>query len=247
MLLQPALYLIPVNISPAPFEDVFPAYNLQVIKGISHFIVENIRSARRFIKKYVPESDISKLSFFELNGHTDEKEIYNFLDPLRKGEPMGVMSEAGCPGVADPGAQVVRIAQEEKLKVIPLIGPSSILLALMASGMNGQNFSFSGYLPVEASMREKKIKEYEQMSSRLDMTWIFIETPYRNGKLLETFLKVLRPQTQLCVAINITDPEKESIITRSVAQWRNERKELPKDPALFLIYAQDEKKRFKRK
>lgn len=239
----PALYLLPTNISEAPFADFFPAGNLTIISEIRHFIVENVRTARRFIKRCVPDADISSLTFYELNGHTDERMITSYLDPLRKGEPIGVMSEAGCPGIADPGASVVRIAQEENLKVIPLAGPSSILMGLMASGMNGQRFAFNGYLPVDGKEREKKIREYESLSSRMDMTQIFIETPYRNRQLMEALLKTLHPETLLCVAISVTDPEKESILTKTVSKWKSIRTELPKEPALFLIYSDSSNRR----
>lgn len=236
MNLQTALYLLPVSISDAPLEDVLPASTILTIGNIRHFIVEDVRTARRFIKKCNPDADISSLTFNELNEHTAEHEVSSFLQPLRNGEAMGVMSEAGCPGVADPGALAVRIAQMEGFKVIPLVGPSSILLALMGSGLNGQKFSFHGYLPVETNEREKKIRELEIISQREDMTQIFIETPYRNMKMFESLMKILHPETLLCVAVGITDPEKERIITKTVAEWRKSKTNLGKVPSIFLFY-----------
>lgn len=231
-----ALYLLPVGISDAPLDDVLPAMNIEILKGIRYFIVENVRTARRFIKKCHPAADISSLTFYELNGFTPEAEVSGFLEPLRRGEAMGVMSEAGCPGVADPGALPVRIAQKEGFRVIPLVGPSSILLSLMASGFNGQNFAFHGYLPVGDSERERKIKELESEGLRRDMTQIFIETPYRNQKMFESLLKTLRTDTLLCVSSAVTDPLKQSIITKSVGDWKAGCQEIGKVPTIFLFY-----------
>lgn len=232
-----ALYMIPVAISESEIESVLPDYNKEIISGLSHFIVENVRTARRFLKKVDRNIDISRLTFYELNAHTPDHEIFGYLDALRRGVPMGLMSEAGCPGVADPGADVVRIAQTEGLRVIPLVGPSSILLSLMASGLNGQRFSFQGYLPVDNAERNKTIRELEQMSIRHDMTQIFIETPYRNQKMFESLLKNLRDETLLCVASAITSPEKESIVTHRVNLWKKEKVNLEKEPTIFLFYS----------
>lgn len=234
--LQTALYMIPVPISDADWHMVLPNYNKEIITGIRHFIVENIRTARRFLKKIDSSIEISELTFYELNGHTSENEISSYLSALRKGEAMGVMSEAGCPGVADPGAKVVKLAQLEGYRVIPLVGPSSILMALMASGMNGQKFMFHGYLPVTDTDREKSIKDLEAQSRRQDMTQIFIETPYRNNKMMESLLKHLHGDTLLCVARGITDPQNESIITLPVKKWREKQWEIGKVPTIFLIY-----------
>ena len=229
--------MIPVPISGGSITDVLPAGDLEIIKGIKHFIVENIRTSRRFLKKMDPSIDISQLTFYELNNHTSENEISSYLLALRNGAPMGVMSEAGCPGIADPGALVVRLAQEEGLRVIPLVGPSSIILSLMASGLNGQKFSFHGYLPVKDSEREKTIKELESLSHRFDTTQIFIETPYRNEKILGSLLKNLNGNTLLCVASNINDPFTEKIITKPVKKWKSEGMKLEKVPTIFLFYA----------
>lgn len=228
--------MIPVPISDGKIPDFLPAGNIEIIKEIQYFIVENIRTARRFLKKIDPAFDISKLTFYELNGHTREDEITSYLEALRKGKPVGVMSEAGCPGVADPGASVVRIAQSEGLKVIPLVGPSSILLSLMASGLNGQRFSFQGYLPLNDKERDKAIKDLETQSRRCDMTQIFIETPYRNRQIMESLLKNLSSETLLCVASNVTNELTGSIVTKTVNQWKEEGYVVMKAPAIYLFY-----------
>lgn len=230
-----ALYLIPVPISDAPAADVLPEAVGTAISHIRHYIVENVRTARRFIKRIDRNADIGAMTFHELNGHTDPEDIPSMLDALRKGEPMGVMSEAGCPGVADPGSQVVEIAQREGLRVIPLAGPSSILMSLMASGFNGQGFAFNGYLPIDHEARRRKIRELETLAGK-GMTQIFIETPYRNNKLIAMLAETLRPGTKLCVASGITDPERESIITLPANKWATRRYDYAKTPAIFLIY-----------
>lgn len=244
-MLEPALYLIPVTLGDTPIEQVLPAYNKEVILGIRHFIVENIRSARRFLKKVDSSIDIDALSFFELNQHTDRKLIDAYLNPLREGNPVGIISEAGCPAVADPGADIVALAQRNGLRVIPLVGPSSIILSVMASGFNGQSFAFHGYLPIEEGMRAQRLKQLESRIYSEDQTQLFIETPYRNLKMMQTLLQVLRPQTRISLAADITCPD-ESIRTRTVSEWKNllgaarseeERQKLvPRCPAIFLLY-----------
>lgn len=236
MTYSPALYLIPVNISDAPPEHVLPAINIEIVKEIRHFIVENVRTARRFLRRCDREFDIEGSTFHELNGHTDLKDVSSWLEPLRRGESVGVMSEAGCPAVADPGSYAVEIAQREGLKVVPLVGPSSIILSLMASGMNGQGFSFNGYLPIEDDARRKAIRNLESLSGKLDMTQIFIETPYRNNRMVATLAETLQRDTMLCVAADITDVEKESIITLPAAEWKKREYDYSKRPAIFLIY-----------
>ncbi len=237
MKLATALYLVPVNISDAPLRDTLPEGNLDVLRGLRHIIVENVRTARRFLKRCDPAFDIAAVTFHELNRHTDPADVSAYLDPLRAGEPVGVMSEAGCPAVADPGALAVSIAQREGLRVIPLVGPSSILMALMASGFNGQGFSFNGYLPIDAREREKKIRDLEALSRKLDMTQIFIETPYRNNRMVESLCHTLKGDTLICVACDITDPEKESIRTLPASRWKREKYDFDKRPAIFLIYS----------
>ncbi len=237
MKLTTALYLVPVNISDAPFCDVLPEGNLSILKGLRHIIVENVRTARRFLKRCDPGFDIGAVTFYELNRHTDPMDVSGYLEPLRRGEPMGVMSEAGCPAVADPGALPVSIAQREGLRVIPLVGPSSILMALMASGFNGQGFTFNGYLPIEPKEREHKVRELENISRKSSMTQIFIETPYRNNRMVESLARTLKGDTLLCVACDITDPEKESIKTLPASKWKNAKYDYDKRPAIFLLYA----------
>lgn len=174
--------MIPVSISDAAPSDFIPAGNIGLVAGIRHFIVENVRTARRFLRRCDPSFPIGDCTFCELNGHTDPNEIHSFLEPLRKGQPVGMMSEAGCPGVADPGASVAAIAQREGLKTVPLAGPSSILMSLMASGFNGQGFSFNGYLPISDAEKAKRVRELESTAAKTGMTQIFIETPYRNNR-----------------------------------------------------------------
>ena len=235
MSIQPALYLIPVTISDAPIDSVLPPGNLEVARSIRHFIVENVRTARRFLRRCDRTFPIDEVTFYELNSHTDLSEVSSYLDPLRGGHPMGVMSEAGCPAVADPGALPVSIAQREGLKVVPLVGPSSILMALMASGFNGQGFSFHGYLPVGDAERARRIRELEQLSIRSGMTQIFIETPYRNNRMIRTLAETLRGSTLVSVASSLTDPEKESALTLPASAWRNREYNYDKQPAIFLI------------
>ena len=199
-----ALYLLPVTLGDTAIEKVLPAYNKEIILQIKHFIVEDVRSARRFLKKVDRDIDIDGLTFYPLNKHTSPDALSGYLRPLEEGHSMGVISEAGCPAVADPGADVVAIAQRKHLKVVPLVGPSSIILSVMASGFNGQSFAFHGYLPIEPAERIKRLKELEQRAYNEQQTQLFIETPYRNNKMAEDILKTCRPQTQLCIAANIT-------------------------------------------
>lgn len=236
MPLDAALYLIPVGMSDSPIDHYLPAHNVEITRQIKHFIVENVRTARRFLKKCDKTINIDELTFYELNNHTDLSEVESYLAALAEGQPIGVMSEAGCPAVADPGALPVAIAQRKGYKVVPLVGPSSILMAQMASGFNGQGFAFNGYLPIETSARNQKIKELENDAYRKDMTQIFIETPYRNNRLIETLCKTLRPDTLLCVASAITDSDHESIVTLKVKQWAKRKYNYDKIPTIFLIY-----------
>ena len=233
--METALYLLPVTLGDTPLENVLPTYNTEIISGISHFIVEDIRSARRFLKKVDSSIDIDSLTFYPLNKHTSPEDIAGYLKPLVNGASMGVISEAGCPAVADPGADVVAIAQQKRLKVVPLVGPSSIILSVMASGFNGQSFAFHGYLPIEAGERTKKLKSLEQRAYTEDQTQLFIETPYRNHKMLEDILLNCRPQTKLCIAANITCAG-EYIQTRTVKEWKGNIPELAKIPCIFLLY-----------
>ena len=234
-MMQAVLYLIPVTLGETEHSRVLPAYNREVILTLKYFIVENVRTARRFLKKAEPSIVIDDLSFVELNEHTSPEVISSMLAPMAVGESVGVMSEAGCPAIADPGADIVAIAQHKGYRVVPLVGPSSILMALMASGFNGQSFTFHGYLPVEASKRAERIKVLETRMYAENETQIFIETPYRNNKLLEELVRVCRPSTRLCVASEITC-EDEFICTRPVKEWTKKMPDLNKKPAIFLLY-----------
>lgn len=234
--METALYLIPVTLGDTAIEAVLPAANKEVIVGIRHFIVEDVRSARRFLKKVERTIDIDSLTFYELNKHTPAEAISGYLTALQQGQPMGVISEAGCPAVADPGADVVAIAQRKGLRVIPLVGPSSIILSVMASGFNGQSFAFNGYLPIEPAERVKRLKQLEQRIYTEHQTQLFIETPYRNHKLLDDILQHCRPQTRLCIAANITCPG-EYIRTRTIQAWKQQPPiDLNKIPCIFLLY-----------
>lgn len=230
-----ALYLLPVTLGDTSVESVLPSYNKEIISGIRHFIVEDVRSARRFLKKVNHEIDIDSLVFYPLNKHTSPEDISGYLKPLQAGMSMGIISEAGCPAVADPGADVVALAQQKNLKVVPLVGPSSIILSVMASGFNGQSFAFHGYLPIEPVERIKRIKQLEQRIYNENQTQLFIETPYRNNKMLEDIIRNCRPQTKLCVAANITC-EGEYIRTKTIKEWQGKIPDLSKIPCIFLIY-----------
>lgn len=234
--METALYLLPVTLGDTAIDKVLPAYNAGIIREIKHFIVEDVRSARRFLKKVDREIDIDTLSFYPLNKHTSPEDISGYLNPLAEGHSMGVISEAGCPAVADPGADVVAMAQRRNLKVVPLVGPSSIILSVMASGLNGQSFAFHGYLPIEPNERSKRLKELEGRIYSEHQTQLFIETPYRNHKMLDDILKACRPQTKLCIAANITC-EGEYIKTRTVKEWKGTAlPDLSKIPCIFLLY-----------
>lgn len=232
---KPSLFLIPVMLGETPVDQVIPTYNTRVISQLKYFIVENVRSARRFLKACNPEIEIDALTFYELNKHTDRNSISDYLLPMKKGESVGVISEAGCPAVADPGADVVAIAQQKGYKVVPLVGPSSMLMAIMASGFNGQSFAFHGYLPIDAGERAKKLKQLESRSYNEDQTQLFIETPYRNQKLADDILQHCKPQTRLCIAMNISC-EDEYIVTRRVKAWKGNLPDMHKKPCVFLIY-----------
>lgn len=233
--MNPALYLIPNLLGETPTDQVLPPYNRDIILGIRHFIVEDVRTARRFLKLVDRSIDIDQLTFYTLNKHTNPDEVASMLRPLEEGSSMGVISEAGCPAVADPGADVVAIAQRKGLKVVPLVGPSSIILAVMGSGFNGQSFAFNGYLPIEPEERIKTLKRLEQRAYSENQTQLFIETPYRNAKMMADILKACRPQTHLCIAAGLTTKD-EYIKTRTVKEWIGHLPQLEKIPCIFLIY-----------
>jgi len=233
-LLMAKLYMIPTTLGDTSIERVLPPDLTQLISSIQVFIVENIRTARRFLKKVNPAVVIDDLTFFELNQHTEKKEISRFLEPNQQGFDIGIISEAGCPGVADPGAEVVKIAHTKNIQVVPLVGPSSILLALMASGMSGQNFAFNGYLPIKNPEKSLQIKMLEKRMQTESQTQIFIEAPYRNAQLLDELLKNCDPQTMLCVAVDIT-LDTEFIVSKPVSYWKTHLPDIQKRPAIFMI------------
>ncbi len=230
------LYLIPNSLGECNLENVLPSVNFEIIRKLKHFIVEDIRTARRFLKKVDKEINIDELQFYTLNKHTSPEEISSYLSPLRTGSDAGIISEAGCPAIADPGAEIVRIAQAQNYRVVPLVGPSSILLALMASGFNGQSFAFAGYLPIQGNERIQAIKQLEKRAQHEKQSQLFIETPYRNMKMLEDILNICQPKTQLCIACDIT-LETEYIKAKSIAEWKKEKlPDLNKRPCIFLMY-----------
>ncbi|WP_194852594.1 SAM-dependent methyltransferase [Nonlabens antarcticus] len=228
------LYLIPVTLGSIDPLEVMPISVKHIVEMVDDYIVENEKTARRAIKSLVPEKQQSILNFSLINKYTDISEIPEFLNACLAGKNMGLMSEAGVPGVADPGADVVAIAHEKGIKVIPLVGPSSILMAVMASGLNGQNFAFNGYLPIDSKDRRKKITELEQRSRIEQQAQLFIETPYRNGKMLDELINSLNPETMLSIACDITLPT-EFIKTQPVSQWKFNKEEFHKRPAIFML------------
>lgn len=236
MKVEPAIYLIPSPLNPeAPSILTLETYD--IVDQLDYFAAERARTARRLIKVWFPEKDISSLEFVEWDKHAKIQPFHKWLEPVKKGRPMGVLSEAGCPGVADPGSGLVAEAHRLGIKVKPLIGPSSILLALMASGMNGQNFAFRGYLPQKGPELSSEIRKLESISARERSTQIFIETPYRNLSLMQNLLKYLSPSTQVCIAADLTGPD-ERIETRKVKDWgKQDLKWMIKVPAIFLLLA----------
>mgnify|MGYP000170619252 CR=1 FL=1 len=234
------LYLIPCTLS-NPGEtsvipdDVLPQSIKRAIDFIDCYIVENEKTARKFIKSIHPKKKQPELKISVLNKHTEILEHNEFIQPLLMGENMGLMSESGCPGIADPGAAIVKLAHEKGIQVIPLVGPSSILLALMASGMNGQSFAFNGYLPIDKNDKKQALKNFERVSQDKNQTQLFIETPYRNNKLMEDLLQILQPSTFLCVACDITLPT-EFIKTKTVNEWKKEKADLHNRPCIFIIH-----------
>lgn len=230
------LYLIPTIISDDTQTLVLPPGLLQVLPRINHFLVENVRTARRFLSSLKVYPSIEPLQFEVLDKETQLVAIKDMFSPVFKGNDMGVLSESGCPGIADPGALAVSFAHAHGITVVPLVGPSSILLALMASGLNGQRFAFHGYLPVQEGALVSAVRELERESSKRNQTQIFIETPYRNNRLLAALVKSLRPDTELCVALDLTGAG-EKIRTAKVSAWKAERADFPKLPSVFLFLA----------
>ncbi|HEY4650603.1 MAG TPA: SAM-dependent methyltransferase [Pontibacter sp.] len=231
------LYLIPTILAEGTAESVISPQVKETVSHLTYFIVENLRTARRYVKLICPHLTIEQLSFVQVDKDATPAQVQSSLKPLLEhGIDAGIISEAGCPGIADPGAEVVKYAHQQNIKVIPFAGPSAILLSLMASGFNGQQFAFHGYLPIERGPRLQAIKQLEKEMQQRDQTQIFMETPYRNNKLLEDLLATLHPETKLCIAANITSPEDELIQTKTIQQWRGKLPDIHKQPAVFLIY-----------
>jgi len=230
------LYLIPTTLGETenPF-DVLPQTIKRSIELLDYYIVENEKTARKFIKTICPEKIQSSLHLSSLNKHTQDSEYKQMIQDCVEGKNVGLMSEAGCPGVADPGAVIVKLAHEKGIQVVPLVGPSSILLAIMASGMNGQSFAFNGYIPIDASEKKAAIKNLEKLSISKNQSQLFIETPYRNNKMLEDILSSLHPETYLCVACDITLPT-EYIKTMRVVNWKKTKIDLHNRPTIFIIH-----------
>ena len=233
--LKGKLYLIPTTLGDMDPQDVLPQTVKRAIDFIDDYIVENEKTARKFIKSINPDKVQSSLRLSLLNKHTDITEHNSMISPCLSGINVGLMSEAGCPGVADPGAVIVKLAHEKEIQVIPLVGPSSILLAMMGSGMNGQSFAFNGYLPIDKGEKKAALKNYESLSNSKNQSQIFIETPYRNNKLLENLLQILQPNTHLCIATDITLPS-EYIKTFRVADWKKIKVDLHNRPTIFIIH-----------
>jgi len=235
--METALYLLPCSLGEAPFDHILPAHNLQIVGALRHFIVEEVRTARRFLRQAVPSIDIDALTFYEMGKHADPDCFGEYLRPLQQGHPMGMLSEAGCPAVADPGSVLVGLCHRRGLRVIPLVGPSSLLLTVMASGLCGQNFAFHGYLPVRPDERKQALHHLEAQSAALGQTQLFIETPYRNHKLLTDLLATCSPHTRLCIAAGITTPE-EYIRTRTIEEWKKApQPPFEKVPTVFALLA----------
>ncbi len=230
------LYLIPSTLGSDQALPFLAPTVIETVLTLNYFIVENLRSARRFLRKCGFDKNFDDITFYELNMRTNPSEWISMIQPLIKGKDMGIISEAGVPAVADPGSEIVALAHKKQIRVRPLIGPSSILLALMGSGLNGQGFTFNGYLPRKGNERARALKKLEGLSKKTGYTQIFMDTPYRNIAMLEDIVEHLSPYTQLCIAVNLTLPD-EKIITQEIAQWRKSNISLHKKPAMFLLLA----------
>lgn len=231
------LYLIPVPLGPTAPKDSLPANVLEIIRPLTYFVVEEAKTARAFLKAAGTDTPLQALQIEELNEHTKADALDRLLAPLRAGNDIGLLSEAGCPAVADPGANLVALAQKESLRVVPLIGPSSLLLALMASGLNGQRFAFQGYLPAKEIERSKAIRDLEAESRKRQQTQLFIETPYRNTAMFQSILQSCQPNTRLTVATDLTLAS-EYVVTKTIQQWKKQTPpEIERRPTVFLLLA----------
>lgn len=231
---KPKLYLIPTTLGESKLTDILPQRITEIISICNYFIVENEKTARQFIKKVCPEKNQAQLRISVLNKHTSPEEYSDFLNPIEEGFPIGIISEAGCPAIADPGADIVAIAHQKHIDIEPLVGPSSIILAMMASGLNGQNFAFNGYLPIDKNERKQTLKKLERKIKDEHQSQLFIETPYRNDKLLQDLLLHLSGEIKICIACDVTLPT-QFIKTLSVNQWKKQTISLHKRPTIFVI------------
>ena len=227
------LYLLPTILSPDAI-DTIPNGTVSKALELKYLIAENIRTTRRFLKRLDKSVDIDSITFFEFNKKTETNELDSFLAPVHEGHDIGIISEAGCPGIADPGQLIIRLAHQKGIHVVPMTGPSSIFLALMASGLNGQSFRFHGYLPIDEQKKRKYLRYLEQEANQRKETQIFMETPFRNNKMIETILRVLNPYTTLCLAVNITG-ENESIQTKTINEWKIDGPDFHKQPCIYLL------------
>ena len=227
-----SIYLIPNLLGESPLTVLSPQV-AQAVQELTYFVVENEKSARKFIKLIAPDKPQSELQISVIDKHQSTPDYAAYLTPYLQGHSIGIISEAGCPGVADPGAEIVRVAHQKALRVIPLVGPSSLLLAMMSSGLNGQNFAFNGYLPIDKQVRRKTLKILERKVQE-GQSQLFIETPYRNQQLLSDLIETLQPDTRLCIATDLTLPT-ESIRTLPIGQWKHTSVDLQKRPTLFII------------
>ena len=231
---KPVLYLIPNTLGDTPIDEIMPGIVKNTIEKLTYFIVENEKTARKFIKQICPEKKQSELVIFQLDKHDKSAYLDEYIAPMKAGNDIGLLSEAGLPAVADPGNLVVQLAHRNKIAVKPLVGPSSLMLALMASGLNGQKFTFHGYLPKDGAELKRKLKFLEQISGKEQMTQMFIETPYRNHKMLDSLLRNLAPHTRLCIATDLTLAS-EYVKTMSIRDWKKQRLDLHKRPTVFLF------------
>ena len=229
------LFLLPSPLGSDAVSKQLPDYNRHIVKEITYYIVENAKTARRYLKQLNPGLSLDNLKFTEINEHTRDHELMDIFQPVLNGENAGLISEAGLPCVADPGNSVVFMAHQLGIRVVPLVGPSSIMLALMASGFNGQDFVFHGYLPIDKRQREQKLKELERYAWKNDQTQIFIETPYRNMQMLESIIHACRADSRLCIAANLMS-DNETIVNKTIKDWKSSKHNFHKQPAIFLIY-----------
>lgn len=228
------LYLIPNKISEAPLDEVVPKRLFSLVPTIKHYIVEDVRTVRRYLRQLSKDVDIDSTTFYELNKHTLDTDISTYLTAAEKGENIGLISEAGLPCVADPGNVIVAMAHRKGIRVVPLVGPCSMMMALMASGLNGQNFAFNGYIPIDQPERARKLRDLEARSKKEHQSQIFMDTPYRNNRLFDDLKETLSPQTMLCIALNISADD-EFICTSTIAEWKREKIDLNKKPCIFII------------